>query len=157
MVSTKPSWFIVRVRGATCRIWKWPPLAGSIGSTTGVYLVPSETSRQRRLNRTSMHSTTCSIWSRKMKLQVSGKTGSIQTVINIYSMVWLVRGVVLFLLYRFAFIRNRDQRVPCVRSTNFSHTASQGKILLRAAHWLAFRFGAVTTASKAQSRSSLGT
>jgi acyl-CoA thioester hydrolase len=43
---------------------------------------PSETSRQPRLNRTSMHSATCSIWSREMKQKVSGKTGPIQNNID---------------------------------------------------------------------------
>jgi len=38
-----------------------PRSAGSIGSTTGACLAPSETSRQQRLNKPSMHSTTCSI------------------------------------------------------------------------------------------------
>jgi transposase InsO family protein len=37
-------------------------------STTGACLAPSETSRQQRPKRTSMHSATCSIWSREMKL-----------------------------------------------------------------------------------------
>lgn len=65
---TEPSWSIANGLGATCRIWKWPPSAGSIGSTTGACLAPSETSRQPRPKRTSMHSATCSIWLREMKL-----------------------------------------------------------------------------------------
>jgi hypothetical protein len=35
-------------------------------------LAPSETSCQQRLKTTSMHSAKCSIWSREMKLKVSG-------------------------------------------------------------------------------------
>jgi len=58
MVSTKPSWFTARAHGATCRIWNWPPSAGSTGSTTGACLAPSETSRQQSPKRPSMHSAT---------------------------------------------------------------------------------------------------
>ena len=75
---TKPNWSIARDRGAICRIWKWLPSDGSTGSTTGACLAPSETSRQPRPKTTSMHSATCSIWSREMKLKLSGRPGAIQ-------------------------------------------------------------------------------
>lgn len=77
-VSARPNRSSARDRDATCRIWKWQPSAGSIGSTTVDGLDPSETSHQPRQKGTSMHSATCRICSRRMKPQASGRPGAIQ-------------------------------------------------------------------------------
>ncbi len=50
------------------RHWNLRRWGGSTGSTIAVYLDRSETSRQQRPKRITMHSATCSIWSREMKL-----------------------------------------------------------------------------------------
>ena len=67
-VFTKPNAAITKVHGAIGKIWKWPLSAGSIGSTTGACWDPSEIFPQPLRKRTDMHTATCSIWWRRMKL-----------------------------------------------------------------------------------------
>lgn len=78
-----PAPFVMAGSMAQCAGYEnWPPSTGSIDSTTNTCLTQSKTARQQRCRRLCMPSSTCSVWSHEMQLQVFGETVAIQSIFS---------------------------------------------------------------------------